>query len=550
MVLVQRKINAKLVVVPVSCYVVTIGAPIWNVNIMAIDLENLRLDIPEEDFSKPDGVSKFWRFLSVLLVLAVGGLGWLHWVADPPANDSHKTVISTATVAPASAGKQTKFTAGGWVEPQLPFPVNVSTKVAGLLEDLLVKEGEYVDGPDDDGEGQIVAMLNTDIYDNQLEAAEARVIVQESLIEAISARVTRLKDGPRDEEIEIAQAAVNRAQANLDIMEAGYRQEDIDAAAAKLREAEAIAVQRRSRADRFAELADAKQVAQSKADEYAAEALAAEEEVAGCEFELKRLNAGQRDVDIEEAKSALAESKSKLALLEAGTRQEDIDEAEAELAAAEAKLEEIGVEVSLIEWRIEQCYVKAPISGRVLKLVAHQGTMLTEKSAVIFTIYDPEKMQVRVDVRQEQASDLKVDQLVTIKLEARKGQPYEGQVIRIDPLANLARNTVRAKVEIFAPDENLRKDMTVTVDFHPFEEAKTDDKEALVVPGSAISKRDGKTFVFIVRDGRVTLREVELGEETSVGFQINSGLVDGDVVATSKLPELADGSEVALEGAE
>ncbi|MEE9311332.1 MAG: efflux RND transporter periplasmic adaptor subunit [Planctomycetota bacterium] len=517
---------------------------------MAIDLENLRLDIPEEDFSKPDGVSKFWRFLSVLLVLAVGGLGWLHWLADPPANDSNKIVISTATVAPAGADKQTKFTAGGWVEPQLPFPVNVGTQVAGLLDSLMVKEGDYVDGPMDGEEGQIVAMLNSEVYDKQLEAAEARVVAQESLIEAIAACVTRLKDGPRDEEIDIAQAAVNRAQASLDIMEAGYRQEDIDAAAAKLREAEALAVHRRSRADRFAELAAAKQVAQSKADEYAAEALAAEEEVAGCEFELKRLNAGQRDVDIKEAKSALAESESKLALLEAGTRQEDIDEAEAELAAAEAKLEETVADTELIEWRIEQCYVKAPVSGRVLELVTHQGAMLTERSAVIFTIYDPNKMQVRVDVRQEQASDLKVGQLVTIKLEARKGEPYQGRVIRIDPLANLARNTVRAKVEIFAPDENLRKDMTVTVDFHPLVETKTEDEKALVVPVSAISKRDGKTFVFVVRDGRVTLREVELGEETSVGFPIKSGLVDGDVVATSKLPELANGAEVALEEAE
>ncbi|MDC1142860.1 hypothetical protein OAU50_07185, partial [Planctomycetota bacterium] len=308
---------------------------------MAIDLENLRLDMPEEDFSRPDGVSRYWRFFTILLFLLAGGLAWLHWVQDPPAKGSDNIAISTATIAPANAEKKAAFTAGGWVEPQLPYPINVSAQVAGQLDLLFVVEGQDINGPEGMEDGQTVAMLNTDIYDAQLEVVEAKVTAQESLIEAIEARITRLEDGPREEEIEIAQAAVDRAQAKLDVMEAGYRQEDIDAAEARLREAQAVAAQRRTRADRFAELAEKRQIPQTKADEYEAMAVAAEEDVIARKADLSRLNAGQRDVDIDEAKAALAEAESKLALLDAGTRQEDIDEAEANLSAAEAKLEAI-----------------------------------------------------------------------------------------------------------------------------------------------------------------------------------------------------------------
>ncbi|MDC1142335.1 hypothetical protein OAU50_04535, partial [Planctomycetota bacterium] len=111
-------------------------------------------------------------------------------------------------------------------------------------------------------------------------------------------------------------------------------------------------------------------------------------------------------------------------------------------------------------------------------------------------------------------------------------------------------DTVRAKVEILDPDDMLRKDMTVTVDFHPRDTTTEDGEAPLAVPTGAISKRDGKTFVFIIRDGQAKLTEVELGEEAAFGFPVISGLDNGDVVATSKLELLADGMAISLEEAE
>jgi multidrug efflux system membrane fusion protein len=155
-------------------------------------------------------------------------------------------------------------------------------------------------------------------------------------------------------------------------------------------------------------------------------------------------------------------------------------------------------------------------------------------------------MQVRVDVRQEQASELVVGQPCTIKAEVRKGQAYAGEVIRIDPAANLARDTIRARVKVLKPDDALRKDMTVTVDFLPRQE--TDDSGAsLVLPLTAITRRDGNAHVFLVRDGRAQLRPVVLGEEVAAGVVVQSGVVAGDLVATSNLALLHDGAPVRLD---
>lgn len=259
------------------------------------------------------------------------------------------------------------------------------------------------------------------------------------------------------------------------------------------------------------------------------------------------MKAGYREVDVEEARKELAESQRKLELLQAGTRAEDIQHAVSVHAAAKAELEAAEAAMELSDWRIDQCNVESPRTGRILEVLAPQGTVLADKAMALFTLYDPAAMQCRVDVRQEQAASLFVGQRCTIKLAARKGRPYTGRVIRIAPQANLARDTVRAIVIIAEPDESLRKDMTVTVDFHPKLEVEEDEELPLVLPPAAIHMRDGKSYVFLIRDGTATLREVELGEKTSNGFVVDSGVVQGDMVAVTALELLTDGTRICLE---
>lgn len=505
---------------------------------MAIDLEHLRLDLPEEDFSRPDGVSRFWRFSTVVLLLGVGALVWLHWFYQPPQTNSERIPVRTHTVAFAAQTQQTAFTAGGWVEPAWPSPTHASALVNGRISLLLVVEGDDLEA------GESIAMLDDAPFEAELEAAQARLTEAEQKLAQAEATLERLEAGPRDEEIEVAQAEVARAKAALARMEAGFREEDIEAAQARVREARATAEFKRARADRFKTLGNDSVVPGSKAEEYEAEAKAAEESLNAAQQELKRLLAGYREVEIEEARAAVSETERRLDLLKAGTREEVITEAEAAVAAAEAQVAAQEAAVDLAEKHVKWCDVTAPVSGRVLEILIPQGGRVTDDHAAILTIYDPNKMQVRVDIRQEQAAGLFVGQQCAIKLEARKNKPYAGEVVRIDPLANLARDTVRAKVKILEPDENLRKDMTVTVDFQPRGIVTDTGEQPLLLPKGAILKRGDKSIVFVVRGGVAYETTVELGDETDAGVIVKSGVVNGDLVASSNLAMLQDGAAV------
>lgn len=508
---------------------------------MAIDLENLRLDIPDEDFSKPDGVSPTWRLASALFLIAAGAMAYLYFFYQPPGDSGDAIAVRTHTVAFANPEADTEFTAGGWVEPQRPYPVNVSALVPGRIELLFAVEGQDLEG------GEVVAMLNEGEYESRRAAAEARMTAAEEEVIRAEARLWLLETSPREEEVEVARAVVERARASLNLMLAGTRDEDIARAEADLREAEAVAEQKRSRADRIRELADGDAFPDSKAKEIEAEARAAAENAESLRQHLRRLKAGFREVDVDEARTELAEAESRLELIKAGPREEEIDDATAALAAAEAKLESAEAELDLADMNLRRCEVTAPQGGRVLEVLSPQGTMLTDRDMTVFTMYDPGQMQCRVDVRQEQAAELFVGQRCTIKLAARRGEPYTGTVLRVNPLANLARDTVRAIVTIDEPDEHLRTDMTVTVDFHPQSDVPEGDELPLVLPGGAIHMRDGKSFVFLVRAGKAELREVELGEETRYGLPVVSGVEQGDMVATTNLAMLHDGASVRLE---
>jgi RND family efflux transporter MFP subunit len=207
-----------------------------------------------------------------------------------------------------------------------------------------------------------------------------------------------------------------------------------------------------------------------------------------------------------------------------------LDAAEAELAAARRD--------------VSYCLVKAPHDGVVLDIVSPQGSWLHGEKRSIVRLYDPRQMQARVDVRQENAASLALGQPCSVKLESRKGRPYDGRVVRIDPQGNLARDTVRVHVAIDGPDEMLRLDLTVTVDFLAREAPPGESPP--MVPPAAVTNRDGQACVFVLRGGVARLVAVQLGEETVGGIIVLSGVAVGEIVAAGNLAMLADGTSVRL----
>jgi HlyD family secretion protein len=69
-------------------------------------------------------------------------------------------------------------------------------------------------------------------------------------------------------------------------------------------------------------------------------------------------------------------------------------------------------------------------------------------------------------------------------------------------------------------------------------------RDTLLIPLEALVEADGEQFAWMVRDGRVYRRKIEVGRRSYREAQVLSGLAQGDTVVVSGGKGLGDGRRV------
>jgi len=161
-------------------------------------------------------------------------------------------------------------------------------------------------------------------------------------------------------------------------------------------------------------------------------------------------------------------------LVRIGPRIEKIQAAEAELQLAEARMKRA-------KWRLDNCTIRAPVSGTILKKTAEIGNLVSplsfNVSASICEMADLSDLEVELDITERDIGKIIVGQPCRIRAEAYPNRQYEGFVDRIMPIANRAKGAVPVRVRINVPPEEegkfLKPEMGAIVTFLAPEPAKT-----------------------------------------------------------------------------
>lgn len=228
--------------------------------------------------------------------------------------------------------------------------------------------------------------------------------------------------------------------------------------------------------------------------------------------------------------------------------------AKSEFDAATAQVSADQAELTEAQWRLDECAVKAPITGVVLErnvevgdFVAAEGGFGGMANSQFAVIADMEKLRVEVDISELDIARIKKDMPCRITPDAHKDATFGGHVMWIDPGANYSKATVQVKVRIEEPNTLLRVDGTARVDFST-QRGNVEDNagRSIWLPKSAVRQGEPGTSgeVFVFNESRLKKTVVEIGRNTGREVEILSGLEPGARVVSRAEQNLRDGQRV------
>jgi HlyD family secretion protein len=334
---------------------------------------------------------------------------------------------------------------------------------------------------------QVIARLEDDEYRAQLRQVQGNVA-------AVEARLLELTNGSRPEEVEVAEANLESAQA---------------------------------------ELANAK-IGLARTQRLVYEKLSPQQQ----------LDDAKARFDIQAAHVASLERAYELVRL--GPRKEVIMQVEGLLTQARGQ-------VDLYQTQLNDTIIRAPITGTILDRIVEKGEFVTTgfvgdrgAKGYVVSMADLRDLQVELDISQADFAQLHSQQKCIITTDAYPDRKYECIIDEIAPEANRQKATVKVKVKVNNPDEFLRPEMNASAQFvsddKPVSSASTSEsaRAAIYIPLNAV--RDGA--VFIVLDNKVIRRAVKIAGITAEGVRIEDGLIGGEDIIAAPTSQIKEGIRV------
>jgi multidrug efflux pump subunit AcrA (membrane-fusion protein) len=253
---------------------------------------------------------------------------------------------------------------------------------------------------------------------------------------------------------------------------------------------------------------------------------------------LKRIRDEDRDVmpqqQVDEAKAQFDVARSLVNVAES-----KIKVAQGEIARAKAS-------VARLEALMEYTKILAPFGGVVTKRHVDPGALIQQASSQtnvtpVVTVARVDTLRIFVDVPEPDVPFIKKGVPVTLTVDALPGKTYSGACARFTTELDPKTRTMRTEIDIPNRDGLLRPGMFGRVSL-----GLERRKDALTVPASALLTEGGKTYVYIVENGRARRMEVRTGFDDGVRVEVTGGLTGGEQVIVVGQGSVKDSAPVKV----
>jgi RND family efflux transporter MFP subunit len=188
--------------------------------------------------------------------------------------------------------------------------------------------------------------------------------------------------------------------------------------------------------------------------------------------------------------------------------------------------------------QMKDATVRAPISGIVSERLVQVGEFIGERTPVA-TIVQIDPLKLRTGVQERHAGVIQPGLEVEFRVESFGDQVFRGRIEHVSPALDQTMRTFTVEAIVANADRRLKpgffaKGVILT----------RKDDNVLAVPDSAVSTFAGVSSVYVIKDGKITQQNVELGVRQQNLWEVLGGLKGDETLATSRLNELATGVRV------
>ena len=232
--------------------------------------------------------------------------------------------------------------------------------------------------------------------------------------------------------------------------------------------------------------------------------------------------------------SQLGAAKELLAMLEAGPTQ-------TEIAVLETAAEVAAAKCGLAQAKLDECVIRAPFAGVITEVFVRPGDLATPRTPLL-KMMDPSSLVVRAGLPESSSAHIRKGIEVSVQLDAYPDRVFNGKIERVFPRIEFDSRTRMIEVEVTDPVELIpRLFARISV------QGRVAD-DAVVVPGSAIvTTPRGDKSVYVVNEGKASMRKVTIGLEEEQRVQITHGVQAGEMVIIAGNLNLKDGAQVNLD---
>ena len=214
---------------------------------------------------------------------------------------------------------------------------------------------------------------------------------------------------------------------------------------------------------------------------------------------------------------------------------------DSDLEASRNTMDSAQADLATAQQNLNYAAITSPIAGVVTSRSVNLGNLLVP-GTLVAEVVDISQFKVDLNIAEEYAFQLKVDDSVDITSDVYPGVHFKGRISSISVKGDSAHTY---PVEIIIPNiynnsHPLKSGMYCTVSFN------LPNVDALIIPRTALVGSMLTPQVYVVEDGHAKLRDLLVGHEVGVNLIVLHGLKAGEQVVYNGQDNLKDGIAVRI----